>query len=83
MSVLELFSPERVDERAQQVDPGEAMRKLGHFIKAVFALVLGSLGWLIGAVVRGFFATLSGAIWALSAVAEGYSAGRAKKTGDG
>lgn len=82
MSVLELFSPERVDERAKQVDPAEAMRKLGYAFKAVLALFLGTLGWLVGAGVRVFFSFLSAVVWMLSAVAEGYSAGRRKQARD-
>lgn len=72
MSVLDLFSPEAIDERAKQMDPGATARKFGRFLVAVLVFVFAGLGWLAGAAI--FSAT-----WIAAAVAEGYTVGRRKQ----
>lgn len=76
MSVLDLFSPERleaIDERAKTIDFGAWLRGFGRFLLAVAAFFFAGIGWLAGIVV---FAVT----WAAAVTAEGFkvslSAGR-------
>lgn len=71
MSVLDLFSPERleaIDERAKEIDLGAAFRKAGRFLLATVAFVFAGLGWIAGIVV---FAVT----WLAAAAVEGLKAG--------
>lgn len=69
MSVLDLISPEAIDERAQRIDYGAFWRAVGRFLLAFVTFVFAGLGWLVGSAI---YATT----WVAAAVAEGYSAGR-------
>lgn len=78
MSVLDLFSPERleaIDERAKEIDLGAAFRKVGRFLLAAMAFVFAGLGWITGIAV---FAVT----WLAAAAVEGIKAsGRAGRRG--
>lgn len=76
MTILDLFSPQAIDERAQRIDYGAFWRKVGRFLLAVVTFVFAGLGWVVGSAI---YSTT----WVAAAVAEGYVAGRRKRSGDG